>query len=246
VTNFFTAEELSSLDPHQIPKHLAIIPDGNRRWAKNLNLEKTDGHKRGADTVTDIVIAAKELGIKAITVYTFSTENWQRPAWEVSSLLYILDDRLKRELDHMKEQGIALHTIGDLSPFPVALQETLEHVREKTKDGQGIDFILALNYGGRDELRRALTAIVDGVVEGRIPKDSLSEKLISEHLDTAPFGDPDLIIRTSGEMRTSNFLLWQNCYSEFVLVDKFWPEFKPKDLLSALLTYQKRERRVGI
>ncbi len=236
---------MTKLDPNNIPSHVAIIPDGNRRWAKRNLLNAAAGHRKGADTATDLVIDAKNLGIKTITIFIFSTENWKRSQWEVSTLIHLLDEMLKRELPNMKKEGVALHTIGDLSRFPPFLLETLQHTKEETKGGKGIDFILALNYGGRDELKRALSKIVDGVIAGRIDKNGLTEQLIQDHLDTAPFPDPDLIIRTSGEMRTSNFLLWQNCYSEFVLVDKFWPEFTREDLVESVRLYQTRERRKG-
>lgn len=245
MTSKYSQEEIALLDPKGVPAHVAIIPDGNRRWAKQFLLHPTEGHPKGADVATNVVVAAQELGVKSITIYTFSTENWQRTEFEVSTLLYLLNERLLRELPNLKEKGIVFRTIGDLSPFPEPLLETIEKVKEETRGGKGIDFIMALNYGGRDELRRALSNIVKDVALGKLSSEEVSENLIGSYLDTAPFGDPDLIIRTSGEMRTSNFLLWQNSYSEWVLVDKFWPAFTPKDLLEALLVFQKRDRRMG-
>lgn len=236
---------MTKLDPHNIPFHVGIIPDGNRRWAKRNLLDAAFGHRKGADAATKLVIDAKNIGIKAVTLFAFSTENWKRPQWEVSTLIELLDEMLKRELPSMKKEGVALHTIGDLSPFPSFLLETVARTKEETKDGKEIDFILALNYGGRDELKRTISKIIDGVVAGTIDKSELNEALIQQHLDTARFADPDLIIRTSGEMRTSNFLPWQSCYSEFVFVDKFWPEFTGEDLKESVRIYQTRERRRG-
>jgi len=236
---------LPKLDPNNIPSHVAIIADGNRRWAKRNLLNIAAGHRAGADTATNLVIDAKKIGIKTVTIFVFSTENWKRSEWEISTLIHLLDEMLKKELPNMKKEGVAFHTIGELSRFPASLQETIRQTKEETKEGKEIDFILALNYGGRDELTRAMSKIVDGVLAGRIDKNGLTEQLIQEHLDTASFKDPELIIRTSGEMRTSNFLLWQNCYSEFVLIDKFWPEFTREDLIESVRIYQGRDRRKG-
>lgn len=236
---------MTNLDPENIPLHVAIIADGNRRWAKRNLLNVAAGHRKGADAATNLVIDAKKIGIKAVTIFVFSTENWKRSEWEISTLIHLLDEMLKKELSRMKEEGVALHTIGDLSRFPSFLQETIRHTKEETKAGKEIDFIMALNYGGRDELKRALSKIVEGVLAGNIDRNGLTEQLIQEHLDTAPFTDPELVIRTSGEMRTSNFLPWQTCYSEFVMVDKFWPEFTREDLIESVRIYQTRDRRKG-
>lgn len=242
---FFKKRELDRLNSSGIPQHIAIIPDGNRRWAKFNLLQATMGHQKGADRVIDVVLAAKEMGIKAITFYTFSTENWSRSKTEIDFLMNILETLLKNEMQNMVDNDIRLETIGEPSRLPEKVKSALEKTKSATKNGKGIDFILALNYGGKDEIRRAIQKIVQDAIKGQCKPEMINEELISSYLDTAVWPDPDLIIRTGGEMRASNFLLWQGCYSEWVMPNLFWPEFTPQHLLEALIEYQKRERRMG-
>lgn len=245
----YSDEELARVQASPVPRHVAIIMDGNRRWAKKQNLTAVThilkGHWQGASILSTIVEAASDLGIKVLTVFAFSTENWSRSSQEIDFLLNVFDTFLKENCSKMVEKGVRFDTLGDLTPFPDTLKKEIERVREATKEGKKIDFLVALNYGGRDEIRRALTSIVTDVLAGALDKNSLSEKTISQYLDTAQIADPDLLIRTSGEMRLSNFLLWQMAYSEVFVTDVLWPDFTPRDLLIAVLDFQKRTRRLG-
>lgn len=243
--SYFTPEELASLDPHFVPSHVAIIPDGNRRWAKKHNAAAIKGHTKGADILMDIVKSAKQLGIKTITFYLFSTENWARNPMEVQALLWLLDSYLHEQCQNMIDHGIRLHTIGDTSRFSAKIKASLELTKARTVGCQEIDFVMALNYGARDELCRAFKAILKDYKQHKISEKEICEELITNYLDTAEWPDPDLLIRTSGEQRLSNFLLWQTSYSEFYTSDALWPEFTPSHLLKAVLHFQKRERRLG-
>lgn len=242
---FFTKEEIDSLVPERIPPHVAIIPDGNRRWAKKQEMSVQKGHKEGADILMDVLRGSKEIGIKAVTFYTFSTENWLRPESEVDGLMWLIETYLKNELQTMREEGVRFNAIGDISRLPQSLQETIAVTLEETRKHDKIDLILALNYGARDELARACKSISGLVLEGKLQPQDIDEKMISAHLDTRRFPDPDLLIRTSGENRISNFLLWQLSYAEIYVTPSFWPDFTPHDLLNAVKDYQKRERRRG-
>jgi len=227
------------------PEHVAIIMDGNRRWAAREGLSFMIGHSRGAEQLTQIVRASKELGIKILTVYAFSTENWKRSSIEVKSLMRLFKTHLLRQKNLMIEEGIRLNVIGDLSKFPKDVLRVLDETLKATKEGGRFDLVIALNYGGRDELRRAISAIIEDCLSKKIFKNELSEELIASYLDTAKWKDPDLLIRTSGESRISNFLLWQISYSEVIVTDVLWPDFNEKDLLASVLEYQKRELRLG-
>ncbi len=241
----FDQESLSSLDFSNVPEHVAIIMDGNRRWAKNRNLPPMLGHAQGAATLLKVVEAAIRFGVKVLTVYAFSTENWQRSKFEIATLMQIFKKNLLQQRGPMIEQGVRLQTIGDLKRFPRDLLEVLEESCRVTKGGDKIDLVLALNYGGRDDIRRAVLAIVDDVAAGLMKKEELSEEKISSYLDTAKWCDPTLFIRTSGEKRLSNFLLWQLSYTEVYITDVLWPDFDERELLLALLDYQQRQRRLG-
>ncbi|MBS0628841.1 MAG: di-trans,poly-cis-decaprenylcistransferase [Verrucomicrobia bacterium] len=219
--------------------------DGNRRWAKNQGLPVTAGHWRGAERLIAIVRAAKDLGIKVLTVYAFSTENWVRPPVEVRALMGVFKTYLKRQRNLMINEGVRLNTIGDISRLPKDVLKVLEETVEATKQGTKLDLVIALNYGGRDELKRAFKTIIDDCLAKKISHEALSEELISSYLDTARWKDPDLLIRTSGESRLSNFLLWQISYAEVVVTDVLWPDFSEKDLTEAIREYQKREQRLG-
>ncbi len=242
----FSEQELEQLDPNSVPHHVAIIMDGNRRWAQRRSLPSNAGHWRGAETLTHIVRAASQLGIKVLTVFVFSTENWRRPQEEIDALMQLIKIYLIRQRESMIKEGVRLDTIGDLSAFPKDVLEEIDKTKNLTKDGSNIDFILALNYGGRDEIKRATQAIVKECLNGNLTLDSLTEETINHYLDTSRWDDPQLIIRTSGESRLSNFLLWQASYSEVLITDVLWPDFTAKDLLLTLVKYQKRERRNGL
>lgn len=244
IPSIYTAEQIACLDKTRIPHHVAVIPDGNRRWAKQRKEMILSGHQAGASTLMKIVKAGKELGIKAMTFYLFSTENWNRSKEEVIALMWLLEDFLRRHCEEMKQHGVRLMTIGNLEALPPEAQLAVEDTKQSTADCTDIDMILALNYGGRDDLCRAIHKIVDKY-NGQLKKEYITEEFISHHLDTAPWGDPDLLIRTSGEMRISNFLLWQLSYSEIYITDALWPDFSYEDLLSAITVFQTRDRRLG-
>lgn len=241
----FSAEQLSLLSKARVPRHIAIIPDGNRRWARQQEEKPKEGHKAGANILIDTVHAAKELGVSAITFYLFSTENWERPQEEVAALMWLLQEFLLEQSDVMLAGGVRLNTIGDLSKLPQDVVAIIEDTKRKTAECNQIDMILALNYGGRDEIRRTLQRIIDKCQSGHLRKEEITETTIADHLDTAHWGDPDLLIRTSGEMRISNFLLWQFSYAEFYFSNVLWPDFTPDHLLEAVVEFQKRERRLG-
>lgn len=242
---YFTKEQLGGLDPQSTPRHIAIIPDGNRRWARNQNMSHDEGHREGANGLIEIVKAAKDLGVKAITFYLFSTENWTRPEDEVDALMWLLHNFMIDQRKAMLEEGIRVNTIGDLKRLPEYVQNTIHETKQDTIRCDQINMIMALNYGSRDEIRRALASIVEDVENQKINKEDITEELIASYLDTAPWGDPDLLIRTSGEMRVSNYLLWQISYSEVYVTDVLWPDFQPKDLFEAIQEFQTRERRLG-
>jgi len=237
----YSPEELSRIDPLKVPRHVAIIMDGNRRWAKQRGLPPIMGHQEGAEALADVLRAASELGVKTLTVYTFSTETWKRPQNEVEDLMNIFELYLMRKREQMVRDGVCLDAIGDLSRLPERVLKAFYQTKKATERCDRIHLVLALNYGGRDEIRRALVKIL----EEKIPPDQLTEECIARHLDTHRFGDPDLLIRTSGEMRVSNFLLWQISYTEIFSTEILWPDFSPRELFEAVLAFQKRSRRLG-
>lgn len=245
ISRFYTLEEYDVLHQNAIPYHIAFIPDGNRRWAKKQCESVIAGHQSGANVLMNIIKAAKELGIKVLTFYSFSTENWDRSKDEIASFMWLLQTFLHDECENMKENDVRLNAIGDLTKLPREVVDELENAREATKRCSGIDVVLALNYGARDEMRRAICKIVDDCSTQKLQKEQITESLISKYLDTAPWGDPELIIRTSGELRLSNYLLWQSSYSEFYSTPVLWPEFSAHELLKAILDFQKRKRRMG-
>ena len=241
----FSPEEIAQLDLQRIPQHVAIMMDGNRRWARKEKLPPILGHWEGAEIVTDVVRSAAQLGMKTLTVYGFSTENWNRSESEVDALMEIVELYLIRKRNLMVEEGIRLSAIGDLAKLPPRVQNALEETRQATSGGQKINLVLALNYGGRDEIRRVIGRILKRHDEKKIADSELTETFISQFFDTAPWGDPDLLIRPGGELRVSNFLLWQISYTELYVTDVLWPAFRPKDLWTAVLAYQSRNRRLG-
>lgn len=229
----------------EIPTHIAIIMDGNGRWARKRGLPRTAGHKRGVDTVRDIVEACAQVGVKYLTLYTFSTENWKRPQDEVSVLMRLLLRSLKKRANELNKNDIKLTTIGDIQSLPFEVQKQLNEDIERTKNNKRMTLNLALSYSGRWELVEAVKKIADDIKSGKTDSSKITETYIQEHLTTIGMPDPDLVIRTSGEFRVSNFLLWQIAYSEFYISDAFWPEFERKHLYEAIKNFQKRERRFG-
>ncbi len=241
----YTEEDLRLLDPDCIPQHVALIMDGNRRWEKENFMPLFSGHWKGAEILTRIVRAANALGVRTLTAFAFSTENWTRSNEEVEALMRLFEVYLMQQRKSMQEEGVRFHTIGDLSSLPDGVQKAMQETKEATRQGKEIDLILAINYGGRDEIVRAVRKIVKGVEEGKISKKEIGENLLSQFLDTARWPDPELLIRTSGEQRLSNFLLWQTSYTELYVEDVFWPAFSENHFLQAILDYQKRKRRLG-
>mgnify|MGYP006373636065 FL=1 len=229
----------------EIPTHIAIIMDGNGRWAKKRGLPRVAGHKRGVDTVKEIVEACAEIGVKFLTLYTFSTENWKRPKDEVSTLMRLLLNSLRNRVNELNDNDIRLTTIGNIDALPVAVRKQLEFDIERTKNNTKMVLNLALSYSGRWELLEAIKQISNSAVKGKIKSKDIDEKIVSSFLTTKDIPDPDLVIRTSGEFRVSNFLLWQIAYSEFIITETLWPDFSKFDLYDAIKIFQKRERRFG-
>ncbi len=234
-----------NFDKSSMPKHIAIIMDGNRRWAKAKNLPISVGHKEGAKTLEKIVRYANKIGLEYITVYAFSSENWKRAEDEVSALMMLLQNYLDDYAKRADTENIRVKILGDISALSEKMQKSIYKCMERTKDNTGVTFNIALNYGGRDELIKAIKQISTDVKENTIKCDDINEELISSNLYTKGQPDPDLLIRTSGEIRLSNFLPWQLVYSEFLFIDKNWPDFEEKDLDNAIIEYQKRTRKFG-
>ena len=236
---------LEKIDTERLPKHLAIIMDGNGRWAKKQGLLRALGHEKGTKSVKVTVESCAKLGIENLTLYAFSTENWNRPKLEVDTLMKLLISSLKKELDTLQKNNIKLNTIGNIELLPTKAKKELLTVIEKTKNNTRMTLTLALSYGAREELLNAIKKISDKVKNNIISIDSIDESIINQHLYTHNLPDVDLVIRTSGEHRISNFLLWQIAYAEFYFTDVLWPDFKEDDLYEAIISYQKRERRFG-
>ncbi len=232
-------------DEYKIPQHVAIILDGNGRWAKKRHMPRNFGHKAGADNLEQVIEDAWDLGIKYLTVYAFSTENWKRSVEEVTGLMTILRDFLKKSIDKANKNNMRVRILGKRDRLDADIIAAIDDLEEATKNNTGIQFNVALNYGGRDEITRAVKKIADEVSKGEISLDDITEECVSQHLDTADIPDPDLLIRTSGELRTSNFLPWQLSYSEFYFCDTLWPDFDKEALKKAIDYYNGRERRFG-
>lgn len=245
MSQFFTKQQIADVVQSPIPRHVAIIPDGNRRWASLQNQGAAFGHQAGCDILLDIVEAASDINVEYLTVYTFSTENWKRSQCEIDALMVLLKNYLSDQLPRMLKQGVKFLTIGDLDPLPQDVKEVVQRCQDATRHCQKICLILALNYGGREEITRALKRILKEIDAGSVEKDAINQETISSHLDTAPYPDPDLLIRTSGEKRLSNYLLWQISYAELYLTSTLWPDFRPENFYEAIQDYQKRERRLG-
>ncbi|KAJ51557.1 undecaprenyl diphosphate synthase [Clostridium tetanomorphum] len=238
-------ENCLSLDMNNIPKHIGIIMDGNGRWAKERNLPRSMGHKAGVETIRDVVKECDKLGVKYLTLYAFSTENWKRPKDEVNALMRLLVEYLKKEVEELHENNVIVNTIGDILKLPQICQDELRSAYEKTKNNTGLQLNLALNYGGRNEIVRAIKLLYEDIKKGQINEEVIDENIISNYLYTAGMPDPDLIIRPSGEQRISNFLLWQSAYSEFWYSDIKWPDFNKEHLHKAIYDFQNRDRRYG-
>ncbi|MBO9586874.1 MAG: isoprenyl transferase [Flavobacterium sp.] len=236
---------LESIDHTNLPKHLAIIMDGNGRWAKQQGFMRAFGHENGTKSVKEIIKTSAKLGIEYLTLYAFSTENWNRPKLEVQALMKILINSLKKELVTLQENNIRLNAIGNLDKLPQSAQKELLDVMAKTKNNTRLTLTLALSYGSREELVNAVKSISDKVKNNIISIDTIDDSIINEHLYTQNLPDVDLLIRTSGEHRISNFLLWQIAYAELYFTNVLWPDFKDQDLYEAIISYQKRERRFG-
>jgi undecaprenyl diphosphate synthase len=236
---------LQQIDKKRLPKHLAIIMDGNGRWAKKQGFLRAFGHESGTKSVKKIIQASAELGINNLTLYAFSTENWNRPKLEVDTLMKVLINALKKEVDTLQNNNIKLNAIGNLELLPKTAQNQLLEVINLTKNNTLMTLTLALSYGSREELTNAVRIISEKVKNNIISIDAIDDSIINEHLYTHNLPDVDLVIRTSGEHRISNFLLWQIAYAELYFTDILWPDFKEEDLYEAIISYQKRERRFG-
>lgn len=224
-----------------VPTHVAIIMDGNSRWAAEHGLPRVEGHRAGMEALRRTVRAAKARGVRYLTVYGFSTENWQRPSDEVDALMDLLAEYLEREVDELRREGVRLRAIGDLARLPERCRELLEAALIETSHNQALDLVLALSYGGRDEIVRAIRAIM----RSGVPPEAVDEAMVSRHLDTAGLPDPDLLIRSGGVERLSNFLIWQTSYSEWYVTDVYWPDFNADTLDAALQDYLRRKRNFG-
>ncbi|GAB4136500.1 MAG: polyprenyl diphosphate synthase [Cyanobacteria bacterium J069] len=235
----------ADLQQERLPKHVAVIMDGNGRWAKQRGLPRIMGHRRGVDTLKELLRCCRDWGIEALTAYAFSTENWGRPLEEVDFLMTLFERVLRQELREMMEEQVRIRFVGDLSRLPASLRSEIERSMAETSQNQGIQFSVATNYGGRQEIVQACRAIAMQVEQGKLHPGEIDEALFSQHLYTKGTGDPDLLIRTSGEMRISNFLLWQMAYAEMYITDTLWPDFDRAEFHRALVDYQQRDRRFG-
>jgi len=234
-----------SLDENNIPRHIAIIMDGNGRWAKQRNLPRSMGHKAGVENIREIVKECSNLGVKYLTLYAFSTENWKRPAEEVNALMKLLVEYLKKEVEELHKNKVVVKSIGEIETLPSICREELKSAYEKTKNNTGLVLNLALNYGGRDEILRGIKLLYEDLNTEKIILEDVNSEVFSKYLYTKDICDPDLIIRPSGEQRISNFLLWQCAYSEFWYSDIKWPDFKKQHLHKAIYDFQNRDRRFG-
>jgi undecaprenyl diphosphate synthase len=229
----------------EIPRHIAIIMDGNGRWAKQRGLPRREGHRAGAESVREVMEACKELGVKYLTLFAFSSENWNRPAQEVEALMGLLDRFLDEKAKDLDEQNVRLQAIGQLDKLPAKTRARLDRILARTASHTAMTLVLALSYGSREEIVAAARSLAEDVVAGRISPADINCEMFCSKLWTKDIPDPDLLVRTSGELRVSNFLLWQISYAEIVIVPKFWPDFRQGDLFAAVQEYQRRHRRFG-
>lgn len=236
---------LKQINPDRIPRHVAVIMDGNGRWAQKRKMPRIFGHRKGMETVRRILQAARDIGIEYVTLYAFSAENWSRPRPEVSALMHLLEEYLKKEVDELDASNVKMLTIGNIEKLPGYAKRELDHAKERLAKNDGQKLILALNYGGRDEIVTAARRIATQVAAKELKPDKITQQTIEENLYTAGIPEPDLMIRTSGEFRISNFLLWQLAYAEIIITETLWPDFARPEFFEAIATYQKRERRYG-
>ena len=239
------ASFIDQIDRTNLPQHIAIIMDGNGRWAKKKGAARIFGHRNAIQAVTDVTEGCGELGVKYLTLYAFSTENWGRPKAEVDGLMELLVNTIKKEIKNLMENRVRLQTIGDISHLPKVCQRNLEEAKETTKNNTGLTVLLALNYSGRWEILKAAKKLAEEAQQGQLHPEDIDEKMFSDLMETAGIPDPELLIRTSGEMRISNFLLWQIAYTELYITKTLWPDFRKDDLYEAIWSYQQRERRFG-
>lgn len=237
---------MEEIDKEKLPRHIAIIMDGNGRWAKKKNFNRISGHIKGVDAVREIVTACRELGIKVLTLYAFSIENWRRPKDEVTALMGLLKEYLLKEQEEMVQNNIRLSAIGRVEDLPLDVQNTLRETIKRTEQCDGMILNLALSYGGRSEILHAIQGILSDFQKGKVKPEEINLQRFSQYLWTRGIPDPDLLIRTSGEFRISNFLLWQIAYTELYVTETLWPDFDRKELLEAIADYQSRERRFGL
>ena len=228
-----------------VPKHIAIIMDGNGRWAKMNNLPRAAGHKEGINSVREIVRVCGEIDVSFLTLYTFSSENWNRPETEVSAIMKLLFSTIRKEIDNLDKNNVRLTTIGNLNDLPKETRKNIKNGISQTQDNTGLNLILALSYGSRQELIRAIRRIGNRIESSQIKSDDITDDVLESELYSAGVPDPDLVIRTGGEYRLSNFLLWQAAYSELLITEKHWPEFRENELLNGIIDYQNRQRRFG-
>lgn len=233
------------IDPNNLPRHIAVIMDGNGRWAKKKGALRIFGHRNAVQSVKDVTEACGELGVKYLTLYAFSTENWGRPKEEVDGLMELLVNTLKKEIKTLMDNRVILKTIGDTSHLPKECQENLQWAKDTTKNNEGLTLILALSYSGRWELTEAVKQIANEVKHGKLEPTAINDGVIENYLQTSGIPDPELLIRTSGELRISNFLLWQIAYTELYITPTLWPDFRKENLYEAIWSYQQRERRFG-
>lgn len=238
-------ENYHPLDQDKMPRHIAIIMDGNGRWAKSKGLPRALGHRAGVESLRDIVTAAVNMNLGVLTAYAFSTENWKRPTDEVRLLMKLFSEYLDSEIDELHKKNVRIRFIGKVDELAVELQNKIEKAQIHTAKNTGLIFNLAVNYGGRAEIVRSVQIIGEKILKGELLPQDITENSIHDHLYTADIPDPDLLIRPSGDFRISNFLLWQLAYTEYWFTDIYWPDFKPKDLMEAITDYQKRDRRFG-
>jgi undecaprenyl diphosphate synthase len=227
------------------PAHLALIMDGNGRWAKSRGLPRIEGHRRGADSVRTAISCCIKYGVRYLTLYSFSSENWKRPAQEVDDLMGLLRRYLQSEIAELHKNGVRLRVIGDRTALGRDIISLIEDAEALTRANQTLDLIVALSYGGRAEIANAARRVAEDVAAGRIAIEDIGEEAVAAHLDTVDIPDPDIMVRTSGEQRISNFLLWQMAYTEFVFLDTLWPDFSEKDFVQVISEFQRRERRFG-
>lgn len=240
-----SAADISGLDRDRLPRHIAIIMDGNGRWAKKRSLDRLEGHRRGVETIETIIRACLDIGIANLTLFAFSTENWNRPAGEVAGIMTLLKQFLRSQQVQLRDNGIRLNAVGNIRMLHEDVRQALDETLAFTRDCKKMVLTIALSYGGRDEITRAVKKLAADVAQGWIDIDGIDEKRFAGYLDTHDLPDPDVLIRTSGEMRISNFLLWQLAYTEIFVTDTFWPDFGPDELVSIIQEYQSRERRFG-